>query len=114
LTGPKKSEFAVRFGRLGVYSSVAAQASLDNAGDGKLDLAVANSFSNTICVFLGNGDGTFRCAVHFPLLDSTDVQPLGLGVGDFNGDGRLDLAVSLRFLHRVAVLRNQVMAPVKK
>jgi hypothetical protein len=83
-------------------------------GNGKLDLAVANSLSNTICVFLGNGDGTFRCAVHFPLLDSTDVQPLGLGVGDFNGDGRLDLAVSLRFLHRVAVLRNQVMAPVKK
>jgi hypothetical protein len=114
LTGPKKSEFSVRFGRLVVYSSVAAQASLDNAAVGKRHLAVANSLSNTISVFLGNGDGTFRSAVHFPLLDSTDVKPTGLEVADFNGDGRLDLAVSLRYLHRVAVLRNQVTAPAKK
>ena len=34
-------------------------ASGDFNGDGKLDLAVANFVSNTVSIFLGNGDGTF-------------------------------------------------------
>ena len=32
----------------------------DLNGDGKLDVAVANSHSDTISVFTGKGDGTFR------------------------------------------------------
>ena len=31
----------------------------DVTGDGKLDLAVVNKFSDTLCVFPGHGDGTF-------------------------------------------------------
>ena len=34
----------------------------DLNGDGKLDLAVANAFSNSVSVLLGNGDGTFQAA----------------------------------------------------
>src|SRR6516164_3478874 len=35
--------------------------------DGKLDLAVANSGSNTVSVMLGNGDGTFQSPRNFPV-----------------------------------------------
>ncbi len=61
--------------------------------DGKLDLAVANygpDYENsTVSILLGNGDGTFRPQVAY----SAGVNPVGVLVGDFNGDGKLDLAV---------------------
>jgi dienelactone hydrolase len=61
----------------------------DLNGDGNLDLAVANSGSNTVSIFLGNGNGTFQPQVEI----ATGAGPRGAIVGDFNGDGRLDLAV---------------------
>lgn len=57
--------------------------------DKKLDLAVANNFSNDVSVLLGNGDGTFQPAMSFPVGNF----PEAIAVGDFNGDKRLDLAV---------------------
>jgi len=61
--------------------------------DGKLDLAVANygpDYENsTVSILLGNGDGTFHPQVAYP----AGVNPVGVLVGDFNGDGKLDLAV---------------------
>ena len=41
-------------------------------------------------VFLGNGDGTFQATHDVRLPDS----PSGLVDRDFNGDGKLDLAVA--------------------
>jgi hypothetical protein len=44
------------------YPTVPGQGSMaygDFDGDGKTDLAVANIDSNTVSIFLGNGDGTF-------------------------------------------------------
>src|ERR1700674_3738612 len=61
----------------------------DFNGDGKPDLAVANSGSNNVSILLGNGDGTFQPAVNF----DAGLSPNSIAVGDFNGDGRLDLAV---------------------
>src|SRR5881397_3916039 len=37
----------------------------DVNGDGRLDLAVANYYSNDVSVLLGNGDGTFQPALTF-------------------------------------------------
>src|SRR2546426_1197574 len=37
----------------------------DVNGDGRLDLAVANTRSNDVSVLLGNGDGTFQLARSF-------------------------------------------------
>jgi Bacterial Ig-like domain (group 3)/FG-GAP-like repeat/FG-GAP repeat len=54
----------------------------------KLDLAVANIGS--VSVLLGNGNGTFQPAVNY----ATQYGPTSVAVGDFNGDGKLDLAVS--------------------
>jgi len=69
----------------------------DFNGDGKIDLAVVNqTCTNTPCgpgsvsILLGNGDGTFRPHVDYLV----GIIPFSLAVGDFNGDGKLDLAVA--------------------
>jgi len=66
----------------------------DFNADGKLDLATANyscagSCSGTVSILLGNGDGTFGPHTEFPV----GTLPSALTTGDFNGDGKLDLAV---------------------
>jgi hypothetical protein len=67
----------------------------DFNGDAIPDLAVANSnalFVGTpsVSVLLGKGDGTFLPAKNFPAGNT----PYSVAVGDFNGDGKLDLAVA--------------------
>jgi len=61
----------------------------DFNGDGYLDFVVTNNF-NSIAVFLGNGDGTFKQ----PTMYMTDFYVTGcVAVGDFTGDGVLDMVV---------------------
>jgi hypothetical protein len=60
----------------------------DFNGDGKPDLAVANS--SGVSVLLGQGDGTFLPAVNY----AAGNGPSAVAVGDFNGDGKPDLAVA--------------------
>jgi FG-GAP-like repeat len=59
-------------------------------GDGKLDLAVLNFQDNTVSILVGNGDGTFQTRVDFP----AGSLPRTIATGDFNRDGKLDLAVA--------------------
>ncbi len=64
----------------------------DFNGDGKQDLAVANYMTapGTVSIRLGDGMGGFS--------SSTDVSvasfPNSVAIGDFNGDGKQDLAVT--------------------
>src|SRR5205807_2278591 len=46
--------------------------------------------SNSVSILLGNGDGTFGAPVNF----TVGTNPRSVAVGDFNGDGKLDLAVA--------------------
>ena len=80
----------------------------DFNGDGKLDLAIANSNygTDTLTILLGNGDGTFSASAQSP---ATGYSPYSVAVGDFNGDGRLDLAVANESSDSVSVL---LQAPV--
>jgi hypothetical protein len=53
-------------------------------------LVIANDGSNSVTILLGNGDGTFTAAATPP---GTFSGPDDIVVGDFNGDGKLDLAI---------------------
>jgi hypothetical protein len=75
---------------LGTSSGTIALATADFNQDGRLDLAFAD-LTNAI-VFLGLGDGRFTTSV----LGGTDLIIGGLDVGDFDGDGRSDVAVARR------------------
>ena len=72
-----------------------ATAAGDFNGDGRPDLAVANFSSSNVSVLLGNGDGTFGAPTDFPLM--AQLNPTSVVVGDFNSDGKLDLAVAISF-----------------
>jgi hypothetical protein len=65
----------------------------DFNGDGKLDLATANNLSDNVSVLLGNGTGDFGAATNFEV-GSYPAYPSSVTVGDFNGDGKLDLATA--------------------
>src|SRR6266566_370531 len=62
----------------------------DFNGDGKPDLAVANSGSNNVSILLNNGDGTFQAAVNY----AAGTSPSAILTGDFNGDGKQDLIIA--------------------
>ena len=64
----------------------------DFNSDGILDLAVANANDGTLTILLGNGDGTFAPAPGSPFPSQTQTASL-IVVGDFNGDGKVDLVV---------------------
>jgi dienelactone hydrolase len=70
--------------------------------DGKLDLAVRNQSSNTVSVLLGKGDGTFRPAASFAV--GVGQCCSRVAVGDFNGDGNLDLIASNHDDNTISVL----------
>jgi hypothetical protein len=60
----------------------------DLAGNGILDIIVADSGTNAISVFIGNGDGTFRAPVTYA---TAGLFPCALAVGDLRGDGKMDV-----------------------
>jgi hypothetical protein len=75
----------------------------DFNGDGKSDLAVANFVSNNVSILLGksgNGNGTFAAAVNY----GAGSIPLSVAVGDFNRDGKSDLAVANLLSGDVSIL----------
>jgi hypothetical protein len=77
----------------------------DLNGDGKIDLAVTGNDAgavNNVSVFLGDGSGKF------PTLDAYDTgnAPVTVIMGDFNHDGRPDLATPNEQAGSVSILLN--------
>src|SRR5579872_2525635 len=81
--------------RYGVKSAPTSVSIADFNGDGTPDLVVASYGSSQVSVLLGNGDGSFQTAVGYASsAASSGIQPYCVVVGDFNGDGNADLAVT--------------------
>ena len=78
------------------YSVIVA----DFNGDKKQDVAVANYATNTVGIFLGNGDGTLQTHVDY----AVGSEPASLATGDFRGAGKLDLAVANFHDNTVSIL----------
>jgi|SRR5579871_85756 len=68
----------------------------DFNGDKKIDLLVTYSSGTCgyVSIFLGNGDGTFQAS---PINSFSAYNPAAVGIGDFNGDGKPDIAVAEQF-----------------
>jgi hypothetical protein len=67
----------------------------DLNGDGNPDILILSSANgneqNTVAVFLGNSDGTFQPPAYLKVRYS--LSAIQILAGDFNGDGKVDVAV---------------------
>ncbi|MDQ3277572.1 MAG: thrombospondin type 3 repeat-containing protein, partial [Bacteroidota bacterium] len=66
----------------------------------------ANGFSDDVSVLMGNGSGSFGPATSYAVGSS----PQSITAGDFNGDGKMDLAVPDFGSSRIYVLLNSCTA----
>lgn len=73
--------------------------SADFNGDGKIDLATAESF-NAAAILIGHGTGSFDTATYF----NTDASPYSIASADFNGDGKADLVTANNNSDNVSIL----------
>jgi hypothetical protein len=71
-------------------------ASGDLNDDGHPDLAITSHDSYDVMLALGNGEGGFSLSSHSPIIMKQGEHPHthGLGIGDLNGDGSLDLVTA--------------------
>ena len=73
----------------------------DRTGTGFIDLAVANQTDNSISIFQGNGDGTFKAPTLIQL--PAGFAPAALATADLNADGHADLVVADKGSNEVSV-----------
>jgi hypothetical protein len=72
----------------------------DFNGDGKVDLAGADTLTNSVIVRLGKGDGTFATLMNYP----TGDQPYSVFLRDLDGDGKPDVLTANQDTDSVSVL----------
>ncbi|MCH8012701.1 MAG: VCBS repeat-containing protein [Candidatus Marinimicrobia bacterium] len=115
-SSPDSISFVVQgvIGPIGVVRGLRSVAIGDLIGDGKPDLVTVNPGINKIFLLRNTsspGRIAFRQARYFPRGISVGNAPWSVAIGDLNGDGKPDLAVT-NYVHdqgfyTVSVLRNQ-------
>lgn len=90
-----------KFGKPAYYSTGAASTAqeqeiylVDVNGDGHLDIVTANT-DGTISVLLNKGKGTYNRGTLITSLASLAIDDNPMTFADFNGDGKMDIAVVL-------------------
>jgi hypothetical protein len=109
--GDPRQLLSVRLGRaegLGPPREIPTESATDVAagdvdGDGNPDVVMAHLDAAKVSLRLGRGDGTFAD----PTMLTLGSQPLSLALRDFDGDGRLDLAVADFANHNIVVVKNR-------
>ncbi len=80
--------------------------------DGKIDMATANFSDNTISIFRNTSSGPGNVSYASKIDFSTGAgSPYALSIGDFDGDGKQDVAVANETTNTVSVFRNTSTGP---
>ncbi|MBC8151816.1 MAG: T9SS type A sorting domain-containing protein [Bacteroidetes bacterium] len=74
----------------------------DFNGDGKPDVAAANTNNSTILVLLGSGNGNFSSFTRY----NAGKSPAAVAAGDFNSDGKPDLVAANQIDNTISILLN--------
>jgi type II secretory pathway component GspD/PulD (secretin) len=89
----------------GKQPSAIAVGTFNQNVNGNLGFVVTNFADNTYSVYNGNGDGTFAEAAGSPFaLPAGETGPIAITVGDFNQDGKPDLAIVNQTSQNVSIL----------
>jgi len=115
LLGNGDGTFTIGKGSFGIANGTSTSNSIavgDFNGDGNLDVVeTCASFDDQPCNLLliqfGNGDGTFMQSSGIPGIPSDFSGSQSVAVGDFNGDGQPDLAVTNSGANGVNVFLNR-------
>jgi hypothetical protein len=88
------------------YITVSGLATGEFNNDGKRDIAISDALTGKVFTMLGNGQGGFSGGTSVSMISATGVVPGTVLVGDYNHDGRADVATINEFtdtLHSLAV-----------
>ncbi len=89
-------------------AAVSSLAAVDINQDGFLDVVATTTSLNSVAVWMGDGSGLAR-PVYYTSSAPTgaaDAQPADVAIGDFDGDGKLDMAVANAFANSFSVYRS--------
>jgi hypothetical protein len=92
LTGSGNGTFTVGT-PIAVGNGPWALAAADFNGDSRIDLAVTNAKDNTVSILINGGNGAFSAPATSPISVGAGAIPIGLVAVDFDGNGKIDLAV---------------------
>src|SRR5205807_5793175 len=89
----------------GLGSTFVTAADLNH--DGVADLILPIVSSPNVELILAKGDGTFEAPIEL----AAPMEPSAIAVGDFNGDGQPDLAITNQDSNSVAIFLNTCVSP---
>lgn len=76
----------------------------DFNNDNSFDIAIQNFYNRSIDVLLGHGNGSFDINRKKVSFTGPSVAPLNIFAGDFNNDGKVDIAFLFKIISAICVM----------